>query len=50
MKPNRHNSLFKTGCIEEALAEHQAIMVALLAREAAEEVGEQRSCHWLSQF
>ncbi len=35
MKLNRHNSLLKTGRIEESLAEHQAIMDALLARDAA---------------
>ena len=32
MKLNRHNSLLKTGRIQESLAEHQAIMTALLAR------------------
>jgi hypothetical protein len=31
MKLNRHNSLFKSGRIEESLAEHRAIMAALLA-------------------
>ena len=35
MKLNRHNSLLKTGRIAESLAEHQAIMAALLARDAA---------------
>jgi DNA-binding GntR family transcriptional regulator len=34
MKLNRHNSLFKTGRIDESLAEHRAIMTALLARDA----------------
>ena len=34
MKLNRHNSLLKTGRITESLAEHQAIMAALLARDA----------------
>ncbi|HAX21786.1 MAG: GntR family transcriptional regulator [Hydrogenophaga sp.] len=34
MKLNRHNSLFKTGRIDESLAEHRAIMTALLARNA----------------
>jgi len=34
MKLNRHNSLLKTGRIEESLAEYQAIMDALLARDA----------------
>jgi len=35
MKLNRHNSLLKSCRIQESLAEHQAIMVALLARDAA---------------
>ncbi len=35
MKLNRHNSLLKSGRIEESLAEHRAIMDALLARDAA---------------
>ena len=35
MKLNRHNSLLKTGRIAESLAEHRAIMAALLARDAA---------------
>ncbi|MEO6320278.1 MAG: GntR family transcriptional regulator [Polaromonas sp.] len=34
MKLNRHNSLLKSGRIEESLAEHRAIMAALLARDA----------------
>jgi DNA-binding GntR family transcriptional regulator len=34
MKLNRHNSLLKNGRIEESMAEHQAIMNALLARDA----------------
>jgi len=34
MKLNRHNSLLKIGRIQESLAEHQAIMLALLARDA----------------
>ena len=34
MKLNRHNSLFKQGRLEESLKEHQAIMDALLARNA----------------
>jgi DNA-binding GntR family transcriptional regulator len=34
MKLNRHNSLLKTGRIAESLAEHQAIVDALLARDA----------------
>jgi DNA-binding GntR family transcriptional regulator len=35
MKLNRHHSLFKTGRIEESLAEHRAIMLALRERRAA---------------
>jgi len=35
MKLNRHNSLFKSGRIEESLQEHQDIMDALLAKDAA---------------
>ena len=38
MKLNRHNSLFKTGRIEESLSEHQALMDALLARDEAASV------------
>jgi DNA-binding GntR family transcriptional regulator len=34
MKLNRHNSLLKSGRIEESLAEHRAVMAALLARDA----------------
>jgi len=34
MKLNRHHSLFKSGRIEESLAEHRAIMTALQARDA----------------
>jgi DNA-binding GntR family transcriptional regulator len=33
MKLNRHNSLFKSGRIEESLQEHRAIMAALAARQ-----------------
>jgi DNA-binding GntR family transcriptional regulator len=35
MKLNRHNSLLKNGRIQESLAEHQAIMRTLLARDAS---------------
>ncbi|MDO9360390.1 MAG: GntR family transcriptional regulator [Polaromonas sp.] len=35
MKLNRHNSLLKSGRIEESLAEHEAIMKALQSRDAA---------------
>ena len=33
MKLNRHNSLFKSGRIEESLQEHRAIMAAIAARQ-----------------
>jgi DNA-binding GntR family transcriptional regulator len=32
MKLNRHNSLFKTGRVQESLQEHRAVMAALKAR------------------
>ncbi|MDH4479678.1 MAG: GntR family transcriptional regulator [Rhodoferax sp.] len=35
MKLNRHNSLLKSGRVAESLREHQALMQALLARDAA---------------
>lgn len=35
MKLNRHNSLLKSGRMEESLAEHRAVMAALLARDPA---------------
>ncbi|MBG6074957.1 GntR family transcriptional regulator [Polaromonas sp. CG_9.11] len=35
MKLNRHNSLLKSGRIEESLLEHRAIMAGLVARDAA---------------
>lgn len=35
MKLNRHHSLLKSGRIEESLAEHRAIMAALVQRDAA---------------
>jgi DNA-binding GntR family transcriptional regulator len=35
MKLSRHNSLFKQGRIEESLAEHEAIMAALRARDGS---------------
>lgn len=34
MKLNRHHSLFKTGRLEESLAEHGALMAALARRDA----------------
>ncbi|MDB5731077.1 MAG: transcriptional regulator, GntR family [Variovorax sp.] len=34
MKLNRHNSLLKSGRIDESLGEHRALMAALLARDA----------------
>jgi DNA-binding GntR family transcriptional regulator len=36
MKLNRHNSLFKNGRLQESLAEHRAIVAALVARQASE--------------
>lgn len=36
MKLNRHNSLLKSGRLEESLTEHRAIMVALAAHDAAQ--------------
>jgi len=35
MKLNRHNSLLKSGRIEESLNEHRALMAAISARDAA---------------
>ena len=35
MKLNRHHSLFKSGRIEESLAEHRQVMNALAQRDAA---------------
>ena len=35
MKLNRHNSLLKTGRVQESLQEHRAIMAALKARNAS---------------
>jgi len=36
MKLNRHNSLFKSGRLQESLTEHRAIVAALVARQANE--------------
>ena len=36
MKLNRHNSLLKSGRIEESLAEHRAILAAILARDGSQ--------------
>ena len=38
MKLNRHNSLLKSGRIEESLREHQALLDALLARDVTASV------------
>ncbi len=46
MKLNRHNSLLKTGRIAESLAEHQAIMAALLARDAGRSTQERMREHF----
>ncbi|MGA0570960.1 GntR family transcriptional regulator [Variovorax sp. VNK109] len=35
MKLNRHNSLLKAGRVEESLAEHRAVVAALMARNAS---------------
>ena len=35
MKLNRHNSLLKSGRIDESLKEHRALMAALVARDSA---------------
>ena len=45
MKLNRHNSLFKQGRIEQSLAEHRAIVDALLARQP-ELAAERMSAHF----
>ena len=42
MKLNRHNSLLKSGRIQESLAEHRAIMEALAARDASATVQRMR--------
>ena len=42
MKLNRHNSLLKSGRIEESLREHRAIMAAILARDADASVARMR--------
>ncbi len=42
MKLNRHNSLLKSGRIEESLAEHRALMEALAARDAEASVQRMR--------
>jgi DNA-binding GntR family transcriptional regulator len=42
MKLNRHNSLLKTGRIQESLLEHRAIMEALAVRDAAATVERMR--------
>jgi DNA-binding GntR family transcriptional regulator len=42
MKLNRHNSLLKTGRIQESLQEHRSIMAALTARDAVATVARMR--------
>jgi DNA-binding GntR family transcriptional regulator len=42
MKLNRHNSLLKSGRIQESLAEHRAIMEALASRDASTTVQRMR--------
>jgi DNA-binding GntR family transcriptional regulator len=43
MKLNRHNSLLKSGRIEESLREHQALLEALLKRDASESVSRMKA-------
>jgi len=45
MKLNRHNSLFKSGRIEESLKEHQQLMQALLGR-APDQARQQMLAHF----
>ena len=42
MKLNRHNSLLKTGRMQESLQEHRAVMAALSARDAVATVARMR--------
>jgi DNA-binding GntR family transcriptional regulator len=42
MKLNRHNSLLKSGRIQESLSEHQALLDALLSRDQAASVQRMR--------
>jgi DNA-binding GntR family transcriptional regulator len=43
MKLNRHNSLLKSGRIEESLREHQALLEALLKRDVSESVSRMKA-------
>ena len=43
MKLNRHNSLLKSGRIDESLKEHRAIMAALLEKDAATAMARMRA-------
>ena len=43
MKLNRHNSLLKSGRIEESLREHQALLEALLARDVSASVARMKT-------
>ncbi len=47
MKLNRHSSLFKEGRIEQSLAEHHAIVQALIAR-TPDAAAERMSAHFMS--
>ncbi|MFM1924924.1 MAG: putative HTH-type transcriptional regulator YdfH [Pseudomonadota bacterium] len=47
MKLNRHSSLFKQGRIEQSMAEHQAIVQALVARQP-ELAAERMSAHFMN--
>ncbi len=43
MKLNRHNSLLKSGRIEESLREHQALLAALLSRDVSASVARMKT-------
>ncbi len=47
MKLNRHSSLFKQGRIEQSMAEHRAIVQALVARQS-ELAAERMSAHFMN--
>ena len=47
MKLNRHSSLFKEGRIEQSLAEHRAIVQALVTRQS-EVAAERMSAHFMN--
>jgi DNA-binding GntR family transcriptional regulator len=47
LKLNRHHSLFKEGRIEQSLAEHQAVMDAMVQR-AGEDAAQKMSAHFMN--